>query len=367
MKRAASGKPTGRASATSSNSVKGLPVSSVLNTGLIGAGRIGRLHASNLAHHIPRARLVAVADVVEEAARQSAAEHGIPKAVADYRVLLDDADVQAVVICSATDTHAQIIEEAAQAGKHIFCEKPIDLTLERIDTALAAVDRRGVVFQIGLNRRFDANFRRVRQAVEQGEIGRPWQLHIVSRDPLPPPLAYVKVSGGLFLDMAIHDFDMARFLIGSEVEEVYAAAGVLVDEAIGALGDVDTAVTILKFANGAIGTIDNSRSAVYGYDQRVEILGSGGMISTDNSFPNSAVISDGRAVHRDLPLNFFMERYTQSYLAEMTAFVDAVLDGGTPPVTGVDGRLAVVLALAAQKSFRENRPVRVSEVDLSRD
>src|SRR5207244_1521544 len=212
--------------------------------------------------------------------------------------------------------------------------------------------------------RFDANFRRVRQAVDQGEIGRPWQLHIVSRDPAPPPISYVKVSGGLFLDMAIHDFDMARFLIGSEVSEIYAMAGVLVDEAIGAVGDVDTAVTRLRFANGVIGTIDNSRSAAYGYDQRVEILGSSGMVSTDNNYPSTAVISDGRSVHRDLPLNFFMERYTQSYLAEMTAFVDTALDGGHPPVTGADGRQAVVLALAAQKSFRENRPVRVSEVDL---
>jgi myo-inositol 2-dehydrogenase/D-chiro-inositol 1-dehydrogenase len=331
---------------------------------LIGAGRIGRLHAAHLAHQIPRARLLAVADVVEDAARQSAAEHGISLAVTDYRALLNNADIQAVVICSATDTHAQIIEEAAQAGKHVFCEKPIDLSLARIDAALAAVERAGVVFQVGFNRRFDANFRRARLAIAQDEIGRPWQLHIVSRDPSPPPLAYVKVSGGLFLDMAIHDFDMARFLIGSEVAEVYAAAGVLVDEAIGAVGDVDTAVTLLKVANGAIGTIDNSRSAVYGYDQRVEILGSSGMVSTDNNYPSSAVISDGHSVHRDLPLNFFMERYTQSYLTEMTAFVTTALDGGQPPVTGADGRQAVVLALAAQKSFRENRPVRVSEVDV---
>jgi myo-inositol 2-dehydrogenase/D-chiro-inositol 1-dehydrogenase len=220
-----------------------------------------------------------------------------------------------------------------------------------------------VVFQIGLNRRFDANFRRVRQAVEQDEIGRPWQLHIVSRDPAPPPISYVKVSGGLFLDMAIHDFDMARFLIDSEVEEVYAAAAVLVDEAIGAVGDVDTAVTILKFANGVIGTIENSRSAAYGYDQRAEILGSAGMVQTENNYPNNAVISGGQTVHRDLPLNFFMERYTQSYLAEMTAFVNTSLDGGKPAVSGADGRQAVVLALAAHKSFRENRPVRVAEID----
>jgi myo-inositol 2-dehydrogenase/D-chiro-inositol 1-dehydrogenase len=340
-----------------------VPASAVLGVGLIGAGRIGRLHAAHLAHQIPHAQLLAIADVIEEAAGQCAAEHGIRQAVGDYRQLLDDPEIQAVVICSATDTHAQIIAEAAQSGKHVFCEKPIDLSLDRIDAAITAVERARVVFQIGFNRRFDANFRRVRLAVEQREIGRPWRLHIVSRDPSPPPLAYVKVSGGLFLDMAIHDFDMARFLIGSEIDEVYAVAGVLVDEAIGAVGDVDTAVTVLKFANGAIGTIDNSRRAVYGYDQRVELLGSAGMVRTDNNYPSSAVISDSRRVHRDLPLNFFMERYTQSYLDEMTEFVATVLDGGTPPVTGQDGRQAVVLGLTAQKSFRENRPVRVAEID----
>jgi len=334
----------------------------MLNIGLIGVGRIGRLHAEHLAHHIQRARLVAIADVVEDAARESAAQHGVPRAVADYRALLEDADIQAIVICSATDTHAEIIEEAAECGKHVFCEKPIDLTLERIDAALAAVARAGIKLQVGLNRRFDASYRRVRSAVEQGEIGRPWRLHLVSRDPAPPPLAYIKVSGGLFLDMAVHDFDMARFLLGSEVEEVFSTTGVLVDEAIGGLGDVDTAVTILKFSNGAIGTIDNSRRAAYGYDQRAEILGSGGMIATENNFPNSAIVSDGRSVHRDLPLNFFMERYTESFLAEMRAFVGAVLDDTPPPVTGQDGRMAVVLGLAALKSSRENRPVRISEI-----
>jgi myo-inositol 2-dehydrogenase/D-chiro-inositol 1-dehydrogenase len=334
----------------------------VLNIGLIGAGRIGRLHAGHLAHQIRRARLLSIADVAEDAARQCATEHRVPSAVADYRVLLDDRDIDAVVVCSATDTHAQIIEAAAQAGKHVFCEKPIDLTLGRIDAALSAVASAGTKLQVGFNRRFDASYRRARQAVEQGEIGRPWRLHLISRDPAPPPLSYISVSGGLFLDMAIHDFDMARFLLGSEVDEVFAVAGVLVDEAIGGVGDVDTAVTVLKFANGAIGTIDNSRGAVYGYDQRAEILGSGGMVSTDNLFPNPVVVSDARSVHRDLPLNFFMERYTQTYLAELTAFVDAVLDNNIPPVTGQDGRLAVVLGLAAQKSVREHRPVRVAEL-----
>jgi myo-inositol 2-dehydrogenase/D-chiro-inositol 1-dehydrogenase len=337
----------------------------VLNVGLIGAGRIGRLHADHLAHRVPRARLVAVADVVEEAARQCARENDVAVVAADYRAILDDRAVDAVVVCSATETHARIIEEAAAARKHIFCEKPIDLSLPRIDRALAAVQAAGVRLQLGFNRRFDANYRRVRLAVERGEIGRPWRLHIVSRDPSPPPLSYLQDSGGLFLDMTIHDFDMARFLIGSEIQELFATAGVLVDEAIGGLGDVDTAVTTLRFSDGTIGTIDNSRSAVYGYDQRVEILGSEGMVATDNNFGNSAVVSGRHGVCRDLPLNFFMERYTESYLAEMIAFVDCVLDRIPPPVTGHDGRVAVVLGLAAAKSYRENRPVRLTERDVS--
>ncbi len=335
--------------------------SEVLNVGLIGAGRIGRLHAQNLARHIPGARLVAVADVVEAAARGCAQENGAGIAVSDYRVLLDDSQVDAVVVASATDTHAQIIQDAAGAGKHIFCEKPIDLQLSSIDTALEAVARSGVKFQIGFNRRFDANYRRVRQAIDSGEVGRPWRVHIVSRDPAPPPLTYVRTSGGLFLDMTIHDFDMARYLVESDVNEIYATGAVLVDEAIGSVGDVDTAVSVLKFANGVVCTIDNSRQAIYGYDQRVEVLGSGGMVSTDNNFANAATISDQRGVWRDLPLNFFMDRYTQSYLSEMTAFVDCVRDDTPPPVNGEDGRKAVVLGLAAQRSARENRPIVISD------
>src|SRR5258706_1047234 len=235
----------------------------ILNIGLIGAGRIGRVHAENLTYRIPAARLLVVADVAEQAARECAQRLGIPRAVGDYRAILEDRAIQAVAICSATDTHAQIIEEAAQAGKHIFCEKPIALGLATIDQALAAVERAGVTLQIGFNRRFDANYRRVRQAVVQGEIGRPQLLHIISRDPAPPPIEYIKVSGGIFLDMTIHDFDMARFLIGREVEEVYTAAAVMVDPAIGAAGDGDTAVVVLRFANGGVGTTDNSRGGGY--------------------------------------------------------------------------------------------------------
>lgn len=334
-----------------------------LKVGLIGAGRIGRLHAAHLTSLIRSSEVVIVADVLEEAARQCAERYAIPIFTQDYHTVLDHQDVQAVVICSSTDTHARIIEEAAQAGKHIFCEKPIALDLPSIDRALDAVKRAGVKLQVGFNRRFDANYRRVRQAVEEGEIGRPHLLHITSCDPAPPPIAYILVSGGIFLDMTIHDFDMARFLIGSEVEEIFTMAGVMVDPAIGAAGDMDTAVVLLQFTNGVIGTINNSRQAAYGYDQRVELLGSAGVVYTENNYPNTATIGDGRSVRRDLPLHFFLERYTESFASEMGAFVDAVLHDTPVPVNGHDGRVPVVMALAAQKSLEEHRPVRLSEIE----
>jgi myo-inositol 2-dehydrogenase/D-chiro-inositol 1-dehydrogenase len=216
--------------------------------------------------------------------------------------------------------------------------------------------------QIGFNRRFDPNHVRVRQAVENGEIGTPHLLHIISRDPAPPPIEYIRVSGGIFLDMTIHDFDMARFVIGAEVEEIYTAAGVMVDPAIGEAGDVDTAMITLKFENGVIGVIDNSRQAVYGYDQRLEVFGSKGAASTGNWYANAVTVSDAQNVRRDLPLNFFMDRYTESYVAEMRAFVDAVQNDKPVPVGGIEGRIPVVMGLAARKSYAENRPVRLDEI-----
>ena len=333
-----------------------------VNVGLIGVGRIGRLHAEHLAYRIPQARLLAVSDVVVEAAQKAAADLGVPIATRDHRAIMDNPDIEAVVICSSTDTHSLMIEEAAAAGKHIFCEKPIDHDLARIDRALAAVDKAGVKLQIGFNRRFDPNFRRVRELVASGKLGQPHILRITSRDPQPPPIAYVKVSGGIFLDMTIHDFDMARYLIGSEVEEVYVAAGVMVDPEIGKAGDVDTAVITLRFENGAIGTIDNSRRAVYGYDQRVEVFGSGGAVSVDNNYPNTAVVSDGQRIQRDLPLNFFIERYVESYIVEVKEFIECVVKDTPPPVTGLDGRIPVVMGYAAGKSYAEHRPVRLSEI-----
>jgi len=334
-----------------------------LKIGLIGAGRIGRLHAEHLTSRIPSADLVMVADVLEEAARECAERYAIPSFTHDYQEILDRPDIEAVVICSSTGTHAEIIEEAARAGKHIFCEKPIALDLPSIDRALDAVKRAGVELQIGFNRRFDANYRRVRQAVEEGEIGQPLLIHIISRDPAPPPIEYIRVSGGIFLDMTIHDFDMARFLIGNEVEEVFTQASAISDLDIAAAGDADNAVVMLRFANGVIGTISNSRHAVYGYDQRVELFGSAGAVSSENNYPNNAIISNARSVQRDLPLHFFVERYSESFVAEIVAFVNAILHNEHVPVTGNDGRIPVVMALAAHRSLVEHRPVRLSEIE----
>ena len=333
-----------------------------IGVGLIGAGRIGRVHAANLAQRLHRATLLAVADVNKVAAEQVAGQWG-GYATNDYRQLLSDPAIDAVLVCSATDTHSTIIIEAAAAGKHIFCEKPVDLTLTKIDAALAAVDAAGVKLQIGFNRRFDPNHARVRQAIVSGEIGDPHLFHIISRDPAPPPIAYIQVSGGIFLDMTIHDFDMARFLMGREPTEIYAAGGVWVAPATGEAGEIDTALTTLKFANGAMGVIDNSRRATYGYDQRVEVFGSLGSITTGNHFANSAVISTNASVRRDLPLNFFMERYTESYVAELSAFVEAIKDDTPVPVTGADGRAPVVMGMAARRSLDEGRPVKLAEFE----
>ena len=329
---------------------------------VLGAGRIGKIHTETLVQRLPETEVTAIADPFKAAADETAARLRIPLSSDDASAVIRRDDVEAVAICSSTDTHVQYIIEAAQAGKHIFCEKPIDMNLARIDEALAAVAAAGVKLQIGFNRRFDANFARVRHAIEQGEIGTPHLIHIISRDPGPPPISYVRVSGGMMIDMTIHDFDMARFLIGSEVEEIYAVAKVRVDPAIGEAGDVDTALGVLKFANGVIGTIDNSRKAVYGYDQRVEVFGSGGKIESDNNYPNSAFVSTSQLVYRDLPLNFFLERYKESYVTEMQAFVDAIRTGGPVPVSGEDGRVPVVMAKAARLSIDLDRPVKLSEI-----
>ncbi len=336
-----------------------------INVGLIGAGRIGRVHGEHLARRIPEANLVAVSDIFLNAAEKLAADFQIPAIFQDYRRIMEDEAIEAVVISSSTDTHTRMIEEAAAAGKHIFCEKPLAIDLIKIDRALAAVRQAGVKLQVGFNRRFDSDFRRVQEIVAAGEIGTPHILRITSRDPELPSIAYVEVSGGIFLDMTAHDFDTARYLIGSEVEEVFAVGGVLVNPEIGRVGDFDTAIITLRFVNGTLGAIDNSRRAIYGYDQRVEVFGSKGMAVVANKTSDNVSCSDAQGIHAARLPHFFVDRYIKSFEEEIRAFIRCVLEDKTPLVTGVDGRASTVMSLAARKSCEEHRPVRLSEVDTT--
>lgn len=333
-----------------------------LRFAVLGVGRIGKIHIENLVNRIPGAEVAAVSDVVPDELAAVAAKFNVPRTFPDYRQALALPEVAAVAICTPTNTHCQMILDAAAAGKHVFCEKPVDLSIEKIQKINEEVERCGVQLMVGFNRRFDPNFLKVHEVVKSGKVGKPQVLKITSRDPSPPPENYIRASGGIFLDMTIHDFDMARYLMGSDVTEVYARANVQVDPVFQKAGDWDTAIVTLSFQSGALGTIDNSRKAVYGYDQRVEVFGSEGMVTVKNNTPDSHVCLDRTGVHSSLPLNFFMDRYTESYLREMQAFVDAVQDNKPVPVTGRDGLMAVVIGLAAAKSARENRPVKLTEI-----
>ena len=329
---------------------------------VIGTGRIGKLHIEHLSQYIPEADLVAICSLDPDTAEALAEQFKIPTITTDYLTLISNSQIDAVIVASSTDTHVEICQAAAAAGKHIFCEKPIALDLEQIDETLAIVKEAEVMFQVGFNRRFDKNFMKVREAIASGEIGEPHILRITSRDPAPPPIEYVKISGGMFLDMTIHDFDMARYLIGSEVEELYAIGDVRIDPEIGEVGDIDTAIITLRFQNGVLATIDNSREAVYGYDQRVEVFGSKGMVTVGNLSTDTVTLHNGTGRRAANPPYFFVERYKDAYLSELKAFVTCILDNTQTPVSGEDGRAPVVMGYAALKSLRANMPVKIAEI-----
>ncbi|MBN2627129.1 MAG: inositol 2-dehydrogenase [Spirochaetales bacterium] len=331
-------------------------MSEKLTLGIIGAGRIAHVHAKSLFFHIPEAEVKMIADpYLSSQAEEWAAKFGIKSTSKDYKDIINDPEIDAVLVCSSTDTHAQITQEAALAGKHVFCEKPIDHDVEKIRKTLEVVKKAGVQLQIGFNRRFDHNFKALKEAVESKKIGDLHMVKVTSRDPGPPPIEYVKVSGGMFMDMTIHDFDMVRFLTGSEVKNVFASAAVLVDPEIGKAGDVDTAIITMEMENGTIAVIDNSRKAVYGYDQRAEVFGSKGSVETGNDKLNTAVFSSGDGVVAEKPLFFFLERYEQAFADEMKSFVDALLKGEATPVTGMDGLRPVLIAAAAKKSLETGK------------
>ncbi len=333
----------------------------LINVAVAGLGRIGKIHLKNLSGSINEIRVVAVMDV-EEDSKDIAEEYNVPVFVRTYDELLAVPDLDVVLICSPTDTHADYVIQAARAGVQVFCEKPLDLSLERVQEVLGIVKKEGVHLMLGFNRRFDPEFQKIRQLVEDGAVGDLQILKITSRDPGPPPLSYIKVSGGMFLDMTIHDFDMARYISGKEVKEVFARAAVKVDPEIGEAGDVDTAVITLTFEDDSLAVIDNSRQAAYGYDQRLEVFGSKGMAQAENNFPTHHKLYTDAGVSGDLPLHFFLERYEESYKHEIREFISAIQSGNGMPVSGKDGLTSMAMALAAKKSLEENRPVLMSEI-----
>ena len=303
------------------------------------------------------------AELAEEADKKAKAA-GAEYTTKDYKDILADKDIDAVIICSSTDTHSPISIEAIKAGKHVFCEKPIDHDVDKIKEVIKTLEGTGLKYQVGFNRRFDHNFEAAQRAVVNGKIGAPHIIKITSRDPEPPSAEYVKVSGGMFLDMTIHDFDMVRFLAGCDAEEVYVQAANLVDPEIGKAGDVDTAIITLKMENGALAVIDNSRQAVYGYDQRAEVFGSKGMVAIKNDSDSTAVISNEDGVTGEKPQFFFLERYMDAYGKEMVQFIDAIENDTETPLGVEDGLKPVLMGLAAKKSVEEGRPVKISEIEF---
>lgn len=328
-----------------------------IGIGVLGAGRMGKIHIENILR-MPGIHLKMVVDPYLD---EAWAKNLDLKTAYEADAIFSDSEIDAVLICSPSPLHAEQIIEAARTGKHIFCEKPIALDSDRITETLDVVDKEGVKLQVGFNRRFDANFKRLKDAVDAGRIGRIYLVKITSRDPSPPPLEYVKESGGIFLDMTIHDFDMVRYLSGSEVEEVYAVGSVLVDPLICEAGDIDTAITMMKLENGALAVIDNSRRAVYGYDQRAEVFGSKGSMVALNKTPSQTVLTTEEGVVSDVPLYFFLERYRESYLSEIEEFIRVIREDRESSVTGNDGLAAIRIGLAAKRSLAEGRPVRVEE------
>ena len=331
-----------------------------LKFAVAGLGRIGRIHLENLLQ-INSIEVVAVMDPME-ASRQYAQEKHIPHIVSTYEDLLKVTAFDAIVICSPTDTHADYVELAAKAGKQIFCEKPLDLSLKRVNEVLEVVDKTNVKLMLGFNRRFDKEFKKVQTLVSEGYIGEPHIVKITSRDPGAPPVSYIEKSGGLFLDMTIHDFDMARFAVNKEVAQVYAKGAVLVDPAIGEAGDIDTAIITLTYTDGTMAIIDNSREAAYGYDQRIEVFGSKGMVQSNNNFSDSHTLYNAKGVHSSLPLHFFLERYEEAYKVELNDFIKSLEDNTPISVSGVDGLQSLRIGLAAIKSLQENRPVNLNEI-----
>ncbi|MDB2607145.1 inositol 2-dehydrogenase, partial [Zobellia sp.] len=327
-----------------------------IKIGIVGLGRIGQVHLENIHYRIANAEVVAVMNPSEEG-QSFARDLGVPSVSNDPDVIFGNEAIDAVLICSPSNTHAAYIKRAAKAGKAILCEKPLDLSLDKIQEILEVTQQYKVPLMVAFNQRFDPDFAQIKETVSQGKIGDLRMIKITSRDPSPPPISYIKGSGGLFLDMTIHDIDMAKYIADSEVKEVYALGKNLIDPAIGEAGDIDTGVVILTFENEVTAIIENSRQAAYGYDQRLEVFGSKGMAQADHNFKNNHVLLNETGVHRSCPMDFFMDRYAISYRNQTNSFIQAIAKNETPPVTGEDGLKATAIALAANMSMQLNRPV----------
>lgn len=328
---------------------------------LLGIGRIGKVHFSNINQHFSNAEIIAVSDPFYNDVIFKK-EHGNIFFSKNPEDAIAFSGVEAVLICTPTTSHASLIEMALSKGKHIFCEKPMDLSLERTVALANKMKESGAKLMLGFNRRFDPDFMQAKKSITDGVIGDVQIVKITSRDPGLPPIDYIRNSGGLFMDMAIHDFDMARYLMGKEVVEVFSKGLVLVDDAVGNAGDIDTALTTLTFADGTYAVIDNSRKAVYGYDQRLEIFGSGGMIQVENNLHNRNILFNEKGIHMALPLDFFMDRYAKSYLNEMKTFIDSIASGKEIIVGADDGLQATRIAFAAKMSMEKCRPVKLSDI-----
>ncbi|MCF7567466.1 inositol 2-dehydrogenase [Sabulilitoribacter arenilitoris] len=330
----------------------------MIKIGIIGMGRMGKIHLKNLSENIDNVEVVAVVNPSEEG-QKFALQYGAKNVSNNINSIIENQEIDAVVICSPNNTHSEYTIKCANAGKAIFCEKPIDMSLEKSIETISIISELKTPLMIGFNQRFDKNFSKVKDEINKGKIGFIRNLHIISRDPQPPPISYIKKSGGLFKDMTIHDFDMARFIMGCEVEEVFAYGNCLIDPEIGKAQDIDSATVLLKFENGALATIENSREAKYGYDQRLEVLGSNGMIKVDNPLKTGVKISTEKGTVSDRNLNFFMDRYEASYLVEMSSFINALINNKPMPVTGEDGLKAMLIAEAANSSLAQNHPIKL--------
>ena len=332
-----------------------------INVALIGLGRMGKIHFRHLRQAIPGVSVVAVSDAMQKK-EAFEKEFGNIFFTNNADEAINHPGVDAVVICTPASSHAELVDKAISKKKNIFCEKPLDLSLEKTDSLLKKAKEAGIKLMLGFNRRFDPEFAQAKKMTGEGKIGNPQIIKITNRDPGIPPVEFIKTSGGMFMDFSIHDFDMIRYIMNKKVTEIFAKGLVFMDPAVGEAGDIDTALISVTFEDGTYAVIDNSRKAIYGYDQRMEIFGDGGMIQVENNLYHRNIVSDEKGIHHALPLNNFTERYTNSYLKEMEFFIDALVNNKELPVTGEDMLIATIMAYAAKKSMEEGRPVKLTEI-----